>query len=87
MFYVYVLIDQEGELYFGSTNNLKRRFKEHNSEKVDSTKGRSWKLLYYEAYFSEQDARARESKLKQFGQSVKHLKNRLKHSITKISAG
>lgn len=87
MTYVYVIINELGELYFGSTIDLKRRFKEHNSDKCYSTKNHKWKLVYYEAYFSESDARAREQKLKDFGQSVKHLKNRLKNSLAKISAG
>lgn len=87
MHYVYVIINETGELYFGSTNDLPKRFKEHNAGKSYSTKGHAWKLVYYESYFSEADARLREKKLKQFGQSVKHLKNRLKNSLAKISAG
>ncbi|MEK7652761.1 MAG: GIY-YIG nuclease family protein [Patescibacteria group bacterium] len=38
MFYLYILRNKNGKFYVGSTNNLKRRFSEHNSGKVFSTK-------------------------------------------------
>lgn len=87
MYYFYVLINEREELYFGSTSNLRRRFLEHNSNKSVSTRKHVWRLIYYEAYFAEKDARLREQKIKQFGQSAKHLKNRLKDSFKEISAG
>lgn len=87
MYYVYILINEEQELYFGSTKNLRLRFRQHNNGLCFSTRGHKWKLVYYEAYFSEKDARCREQKLKKFGQSVKHLKNRIINSLTEISAG
>lgn len=66
MYYVYVLkSDKSGKLYKGSTENLKERFTNHNSGKVASTKnGRSWKLVYYEAFISKKDARREELFLK-----------------------
>jgi putative endonuclease len=74
MYYVYLLRNNEtGKLYYGFTDNLERRLKEHNSGQ--------WKLLYYEAYLSEIDARKRERKLKYYGQTRTHLKNRLKESL------
>jgi len=60
----------------GYTADLKRRCKEHGS---------SWRLVYYEAYASEVDARLRENKLKDYGQARSRLKLRIKNSI--ISAG
>ena len=74
MHYVYVLKDSDSELYFGYTNNIERRFKEHN------TNGNR-KLVYYEAYLSEIDARNREMNLKHYGQSKTHLKRRIKESL------
>ncbi len=75
MYYVYVLKNENTqELYYGYTYNLERRFDEHNTN-------RKWKLIYYEAYLSELDAREREIKLKQYGQTRTHLKNRLKKSL------
>lgn len=52
-------------LYIGSTCDLRKRIKEHNAGLVRSTKTRRpFELIYYEAYKSEIDARARESNLK-----------------------
>jgi predicted GIY-YIG superfamily endonuclease len=75
MFWVYVLknrISQEPN--YGYTNNLERRLKEHDIEKV-------WKFVGCEGYACEQDARDRERKLKHYGQARTHLKNRLKRSF------
>lgn len=80
MFYFYVLKSNTDELYFGSTNDLKRRLKEHNTGKSFATKGSLWKLIYYEAYASEIDARAREQRIKNYGQAWNQLKKRMKNS-------
>lgn len=80
MFYFYVIENDLGELYFGSTNNLKRRLGEHQEGNSFATKGSNWTLIYYEAYRSEGDARIREQKVKKFGGTKKHLKNRIMHS-------
>lgn len=75
MFYVYILRNvNTNEIYYGYTNNLERRFKQHNSDN-------DLKLVYYEAYLSEIDARNRENKLKYYGQTRTHLKRRLKYSL------
>ena len=69
MYYAYILKNKmTNEIYYGYTDNLERRFKEHNVSD-------EWKVVYYEAYLSEKDARARENKLKDYGQSRFHLKN------------
>ena len=83
MFYIYVLQSQkDGELYVGSTNDLKRRFAEHNAGDVTSTKPRRPLLLiYYEAYLAEVDARTRESQLKLRGRALGQLKRRLQHCL------
>ena len=76
MYFVYLLRNENtDELYYGYTNNLEQRLEKHNRN------NKELKLIYYEAYLSEQDARAREQKLKQYGQSRTHLKNRLKRSL------
>ncbi len=66
MFYVYILKSKkDNNLYIGSTNNLRKRVKEHEKGKVFSTKSRNpLELVYYEAYKSEKDARKREMNLK-----------------------
>jgi putative endonuclease len=52
-------------MYYGSTNDLKRRLKEHNSGVVISTKPRvPLGLVYYEAFLTEQLARLRERTVK-----------------------
>ena len=73
MHYVYMIKNKTNhELYYGYTNNIERRVTEH---------GKQWKLIYYEAYSSESDAREREKKLKQYGQARSHIKNRAKKSL------
>lgn len=76
MYYVYVIRDQKTkESYIGYTHDLKRRFTEHQQKHPA--------LIYYEAYKHEKDARNRERKLKQRGQSIRWLKSRLKYSLAK----
>ena len=79
MHYVYVLKStQDGKLYAGCTEDLRKRFREHNDGKVSSTKGRGpFELIYYEASFDRTDAFAREKYLKT-GMGKRYLKNRLK---------
>ena len=75
MYWIYVLKHRKSnEPYYGYTNNLERRLKEHNTEKV-------WNFIGCERYASELDARERERKLKHYGQARTHLKNRLKRSF------
>lgn len=81
MFYVYILKNEKGNVYYGSTNDLRKRLKEHNKGQVFSTKNHKWKLVYYEAYYSEKDARIRERRLKQYGQVIAKLKERIKNSF------
>lgn len=83
MFYVYVLKSiKDNMLYTGSTNNLQKRFQEHNSKKVVSTKNRTpLDLVYYEAYKSEDNARKREHNLKLRSNAFNQLKRRIKESI------
>ena len=78
MFYVYLLKSPEhGLIYVGYTSNLKQRFTEH--QKLPRHKG--WKLIYYEAYLNEEDARERERMLKHYGSSLGRLKQRIQRSL------
>lgn len=83
MVYVYVLISKkDGKLYIGSTTDLRRRFLEHNSGFVLSTKSRvPFELVYYEAYRSEHDARAREANLKLRSRAFAQLKRRIQRCL------
>lgn len=83
MFHVYILKSKaKGIIYIGSTGNLMKRLEEHNSGKSFSTKPYiPWVLIYSESYFSKEDATNREKKLKQRGQSIRRLKERIKNSF------
>ena len=51
--------------YVGYTNNLERRINLHNSSKgAKFTRGKNWKLVYYEKYDSKVLAMKKEFKLK-----------------------
>jgi|WetSurMetagenome_2_1015567.scaffolds.fasta_scaffold219112_2 putative endonuclease len=87
MYYVYVIKNEAGELYYGFTKDLRLRLKQHNDNQSFATKNHSWQLVYYESYLAKEDAYDREKSLKHYGQALGHLKRRLKRSLSKISAG
>jgi putative endonuclease len=80
MYYVYLLQSPKADdIYIGFTPDLRRRMREHRYEHRD------WKLVYYEAYASEKDARLREQRLKHHGSGKIELKKRLQHSLLPVS--
>jgi putative endonuclease len=83
MFYTYVLQSiKNAKFYTGYTIDLRKRFNEHNNNKVFSTKNRGpFCLIYYEACINEDDAKAREKYLKS-GMGKRYLKNRLKRFLS-----
>ena len=83
MFYTYVLKNvKSGNLYTGSTNDLRKRFKEHNEGKSTYTAKRGpYKLIYYEACDNEGDARTREKYLKT-AMGKRYIQNRLKRFLS-----
>ena len=83
MFFVYILkSNKDKKLYTGYTNDLRKRFKEHNLGLVKSTKSRRpFHLVYYEAYSSQQDATKRERNLKLRAKSLGQLKKRIMMSL------
>jgi predicted GIY-YIG superfamily endonuclease len=61
MWYVYFLELSNGDIYAGSTNDLKRRYKTHNTGRVNATKAYlPAKLKSYIAVETEQIARSLE---------------------------
>ena len=51
--------------YVGYTNNIKKRLNLHNAGKgAKFTRGKKWKLVYYEKYDSKSEAMSREYSLK-----------------------
>jgi len=83
MFYLYILKSKkDNQCYTGSTNDIEKRINEHNSGLVFSTKLRiPFELVYYEAYKSEGDARAREKNLKIRSRAYAQLRRRIRGSI------
>jgi len=65
-YYVYILLSlYDKNFYIGLTNDLKRRLSEHKQGKNISTAKRlPLRLIYYEAFTSEKDARRREKYFK-----------------------
>ncbi len=65
MYYCYLLLLSNGDIYKGFTEDLKRRISEHQAGKVASTKNYLPVILIgYEAYACKSDAKRREEFLK-----------------------
>ncbi|MDD5433364.1 MAG: GIY-YIG nuclease family protein [Candidatus Pacebacteria bacterium] len=66
MFYIYILLScKDRQLYIGYASDLKRRIEKHQTGFVRATKFRlPVKLIYYEAYLLQSDAKRREKFLK-----------------------
>jgi putative endonuclease len=65
MYYIYILLLSNNQLYTGYTNDLKRRILEHKGGGCEFTKQRlPIKLIHYEAYLKKSDAERREKYLK-----------------------
>ena len=67
-YYVYLLGNYKNyklTTYVGYTNNLKKRLNLHNNSKgAKFTKGRTWKLMYFEKYRTKKEAFLRECYIK-----------------------
>ena len=86
MFFVYLIIstNDQPNTYVGYTNNIFKRIISHNAGKgAKYTKGRFWKLAYFEKFNSKKVAMKREYELKKDYKFRKTLKNlfTLAHSI------
>lgn len=83
MYYVYILRSiSSGNLYKGSTGDLKQRLKRHNDGKVRSTKSlKPFELIYYEAFQSKTDA-LREEKFLKTGKGKERVRYLLKHTFS-----
>ena len=82
MAFIYLLVAKpEYKIsYIGWTNNLKKRLKEHNEGKgAKFTRGRKWKLIYYEVVKNKSLALKREYKLKK----NRKLRNLIKKKFLK----
>jgi len=67
-YFVYLLGNNKKKkltTYVGYTNNLKKRINLHNTSKgAKFTRGRVWKLMYYEKYQTKKEAISREYYIK-----------------------
>jgi putative endonuclease len=84
MYYVYILQSElDKEFYVGRTGDLKRRYSEHLTGRVESTRHRlPMKLLCYEAYNTKEEATRREEFLKS-SDGRKDIKKRILESMIK----
>ena len=69
VYHVYILINSQGRIYIGQTDNLQRRLSEHNSivhniNKYTSKFPGPWKLIYSQEHPSRSSAMSREKWLK-----------------------
>lgn len=81
-YYVYVLLSlKDKRFYVGFTTNLKQRLQQHARGEVKSTASRRFlKLMHYEYFLNENDAKAREVFLKS-GFGREQLQQSLKRTL------
>lgn len=84
MHYVYVLRSEAPApgFYIGATSDLRKRVAGHEAGDTHSTRGRRWRLVYYEAYLTREAAFDRERKLKHDGRTRRVLMDRLKAHLS-----
>ena len=84
MHYTYVLQSlSDCGLYIGYTSDLRRQLAEHQARAAPASRYRGpWRLIYYEAYIEEADARGRETFLKN-GAGREHLQNQCRSHFSK----
>ena len=73
MYYVYLITDG-------------KRIAAHNQDKGKRhfTKGKTWKLIYYEAFYSRRDALKREQQLKRSASARRWLRERIADSRREV---
>ena len=85
MYYTYILLLKNGDLYKGSSNNLRQRLTEHTQGKVEATKHqRPFKLILYECYLLRSDAERRERFLKTT-EGRRLLKQQIRDSLKELN--
>lgn len=85
-FYVYILLSlKDKKFYTGFTADLKDRLSRHARGEVKSTQNRRpFKLIHYEYFVNEDDAKAREVFLKSgFGRD--NMKKALKRTLRELN--
>ncbi len=86
-YFVYLITSENKKKiisYVGYTNNLKKRLNLHNSGKgAKFTKGRKWKIIYYNKYLKKNKAMSEEYKLKKNYRLRNKIKIKFYKKITK----
>jgi len=84
-YYVYILESiNHRNLYIGFTTDITNRLIEHNAGHVPSTKPYiPYKIVYFEAYGTKEEAIQREQNLKLRSNAWNQLKLRIQVSLTK----
>ena len=81
-YYTYILLCSDKKFYVGFSSNLKQRLQEHAAGRARSTKNRRpFKLIHYEYFINNKDAKAREIYLKS-GAGHQQFKQILKNTLT-----
>tara|TARA_B100001123_G_scaffold221709_1_gene249883 strand:+ start:69 stop:320 length:252 start_codon:yes stop_codon:yes gene_type:complete len=79
-YFVYLIGNNKNKkliTYVGYTNNLKKRINLHNAGKgAKFTRGRIWKLMYFEKYKTKKEAIARECYIKKYRKIRNLLKSK-----------
>lgn len=81
MYYVYILKNEEGRYYIGSTSNIEKRLKKHNAGGSKWTsRYRPWNLTYSENFELKTNAIRREKQIKSYkgGNEFKKMINSVK---------
>lgn len=76
MYYAYILFSNKlKKHYIGSTENLEKRIKRHNSGQVSFTRnGKPWQLIYTETLTNRSDAYKREREIKSYKGGIQFKK-------------
>lgn len=82
MYYFYVLqFEVNKKFYYGFTRDLEKRIVAHKSKKSNfASKNGNFRLIFYEAYFNEEDAKEAERYFKS-GHGREVLKGKLKNYL------
>ena len=88
MYYTYALYSLKSKrIYIGYTEDLRQRVQEHNQGVGGgfTSKNRPLRLIFYEAFLAEDDAKKQEKFYKSgYGREV--LKDKLKESLKKVDS-
>ncbi|MBI4276336.1 GIY-YIG nuclease family protein [Candidatus Uhrbacteria bacterium] len=85
MFYLYLLLLSNKDLYKGSTADLKQRVQQHQDGAVQSTRNyRPVRLIHYECYIKKSDALRRERFLKTT-EGKRFLRQQIRDLLSELS--